>query len=154
MQAKFPSNLQKEVKSQQKHLCKKRPSSINKNRLPKKVVCCQVQYHQFNKWVKNIVTPIKTHVFHFTHPSIFIEFTFLVEIIFLKLGFLIGVTIFLTHLLNWRYWTWQHIRSRYFFWQTVFINRTWSFFTHKCFCWDFTSFCKLDGNLAHKIYIF
>ena len=50
---------------------------------------CQVQYHQFNKWVKNIVTPIKMHVFHFTCPSIYIyiEFTFLVEIIFLKLGF-------------------------------------------------------------------
>ena len=34
-----------------------------------------------------IVTPIKTHVFHFTCPSIFIEYTFLVEITFLKLGF-------------------------------------------------------------------
>ena len=43
---------------------------------------------------------------------------------------LIGVTIFLTHLLDWWYWTWQHIRTRYFFfWKTVFINRTWPFFT-------------------------
>ena len=50
-------------------------------------MCCQVQYHQFIKLVENIVTPIKTHVLHFTCPSIFIEFTFLVEIIFLKLGF-------------------------------------------------------------------
>ena len=48
---------------------------------------CQVQYNQFIKWVENIVTPIKTNVFHFTCPSIFIEFTFLVENIFIKLGF-------------------------------------------------------------------
>ena len=51
------------------------------------LMCCQVQYHQFNKWVKNIVTPIKTHFFHLICPSIFVEFTFLVEIIFLNLGF-------------------------------------------------------------------
>ena len=50
-------------------------------------MCCQIQHHQFIKWVENIVTSIKTHVFHFTCPSIFIDFTFLVETIYLKLGF-------------------------------------------------------------------
>ena len=47
-------------------------------------MCCQVQYHQINKWVKDIVIQMKAH---FTCPSISIEFIFLVEIIFLKLGF-------------------------------------------------------------------
>ena len=80
---------------------------------------------------------------------------------------LMGVTIFLTHLLNWWYWTWQHIRSHYFFWQTVFIKFLFFYFIlfyffyffffiflHKCFCWDFISFSNLDGNLTCKIHAF
>ena len=50
-------------------------------------MCCQVQHHLFIKLVENIVTSIEKHVFHITCPSIFINFTFSVEIIFLKLGF-------------------------------------------------------------------
>ena len=47
-------------------------------------MCCQVNHRQFIKRVENIVTSIK---FHFTCPSVFIDFTFLVEIIFLGVGY-------------------------------------------------------------------
>ena len=49
---------------------------------------------------------------------------------------LIRVTIFSPHLLIWWYWTWQHIRSHYFFVKLFLINRTWPFL-HKCLCWGF-----------------
>ena len=49
---------------------------------------CQVQHHQYIKSIENIlVSSIKRRDFHCTCPSIFIDFTFLFEIIFLKIGF-------------------------------------------------------------------
>ena len=48
---------------------------------------------------------------------------------------LIEVFIFLTHLINWWCWTWQHIRFHYFFGKRFLLIEL-GLFLHMCFCWD------------------
>ena len=59
---------------------------------------------------------------------------------------LIGVTIFLTHLLNWCYWTWQHIRSHHFFGKR-FLLIDLGLFLHKCFWWDWIFYFSKESPI-------
>ena len=62
---------------------------------------------------------------------------------------LIGVTIFLTHLLNWWFGRTLDLTT---FGGKQFLLIELGLFLHKCFGWDFTSFCKWKGNIACKIH--